>query len=72
MKSSFVFGATSAALLLLSACASNSSRYSLERRFDVDQQYVDAVNHASRLAGVRVTWVNPPIKRVANEGESGN
>lgn len=72
MKRSFVFGAISAALLMLSACASNSSRYSLEQKFDVDQHYVATVNNASRLAGVRVTWVNPPTKRVATEVATDN
>ncbi len=73
MKQSFVLGAVSAALLLLSGCAnSGSSRYVKEHKFVVDQEYVNAVDHASRQAGVRVTWVNPPTKRVPVDGDTSN
>ncbi len=73
MKHNFVLGAGSVVLLLLSGCASNgSSRYTTEQKFVVDQYYVDAVNHASRQAGVHVTWVNPPTKRVALGSERDN
>ena len=52
-------------ILVLAGCASNgSSRFAKEEKFVVDQAYVDAVNQVSRQTGVRVTWVNPPTKRV--------
>lgn len=73
MKQTFGLAAVSLALLLLSGCASNaSSRYATEQKFVVDQHYVDAVNHANRQAGVRVTWVNPPTKRAALGSERDN
>lgn len=57
-------------LVILSGCASGGdSRYAREYKFVVDQEYVNAVDYASRQNGVRVTWVNPPTKRVpADEG----
>ncbi|HMM65579.1 MAG TPA: hypothetical protein PKC03_01440 [Dokdonella sp.] len=52
-------------LVILCGCASDgSSRYAREHKFVIDQAYVNAVNHASRQNGVRVTWVNPPTRRV--------
>lgn len=73
MKKTFVFGAISTGLVLLSGCASNgSSRYANQQRFVVDQAYVDAVDHASRRAGVQVTWVNPPTKRMSVAADSTN
>jgi hypothetical protein len=52
-------------VLVLAGCASNGgSRFAKEEKFVVDQAYVDAVNHVSRQTGVRVTWINPPTKRV--------
>ncbi|MEP6882682.1 MAG: hypothetical protein ABI866_11860 [Dokdonella sp.] len=73
MKQTFVLGTIPIALLLVSACAnSGNTRYATEQKFVVDQQYVDAVNHASRQAGVRVTWVNPPTKRVPAGGDTSN
>ncbi len=73
MKQTFVFGAISVGLVLLSGCASNgSSRYANQQRFVVDQAYVDAVDQASRRASVQVTWVNPPTKRLSVDGDSAN
>ncbi len=51
-------------LVVLCGCASNGSRYANEDKFVIDQEYVNAVNYASRQNGVRVTWVNPPTRRV--------
>ncbi|SFM96202.1 hypothetical protein [Dokdonella immobilis] len=57
--------ATAVFILVLAGCASNGgSRFVKEEKFVVDTEYVDAVNHVSRQTGVRVTWVNPPTKRV--------
>lgn len=52
-------------LVVLGGCASNgSSRFANnENKFEIDQEYVNAVNTLSRQNGVRVTWVNPPTKR---------
>lgn len=51
-------------LVALCGCASSgNSRYANEKLV-VDQEYVQAVDHASRQSGVRVTWINPPTKRV--------
>ena len=73
MKQIFVLSVISGALLLLSGCASSGdTRYATVQKFVVDQQYVDAVNYASRQAGVRVTWVNPPTKRVPVGGDTSN
>lgn len=73
MKQTLVLGATTLALLMLSACASSGgSRYGAEQRIVVDQAYVDAVDHASRRAGVRVMWINPPTKRVPVDDDVGN
>lgn len=70
MKQTLVLGAISALLLLLSGCASSrDTRFANERKFVIDQEYVDAVDYASRQAGVRVTWVNPPTKRVPVDGD---
>ena len=55
-------------ILVLAGCASNgSSRFAKEEKFVVDQEYVDAVNHVSRQTGVRVTWINPPTRRVPDD-----
>ena len=73
MKQTFVLGTVLIVLLLLSGCANSGyTRYATKQKIVVDQQYVDAVNHASRQAGVRVTWVNPPTKRVQAEGDPAN
>jgi uncharacterized protein YcfL len=72
MKRQF-FSAVAVVLLVLPGCASNSgSRFAKEEKFVVDQAYVDAVNYASRQSGVRVTWVNPPTKRVPIDGDTSN
>jgi hypothetical protein len=56
-------------VLVLAGCASDGNgRYAKKEVFVVDQAYVDAVNHVSRQTGVRVTWVNPPTKRVPVDG----
>jgi len=60
-----LFCAAAVCLLVLPGCASTGeSRFSNDAKFVVDQEYVDAVNSASRKMGVRVTWVNPPTIRV--------
>ncbi|HPG94974.1 MAG TPA: hypothetical protein PLR28_10510 [Dokdonella sp.] len=62
-----------AVLMVLPGCASNgNSRYAAEKKFVVDQDYVDAVNEASRRNGVRVTWVNPPTRRAPIDGDTSN
>jgi hypothetical protein len=72
MKRQF-YSAVAVVLLVLPACASNSgSRYAKEEKFVVDQAYVDAVNKVSRQTGVRVTWVNPPTRRVPVDGDTSN
>lgn len=51
------------ASLLLAACASTpetASQPGSSASQDVDLVYVEAVNRASRQAGVRVVWINPP------------
>jgi len=54
---------------LLAACASTprtdlaaDSRPMPEGQYQVDQRYVESVERASRTAGVRVVWINPPRK----------
>jgi hypothetical protein len=72
MKRQF-YSAVAVVLLVLPGCASNSgSRYAKEEKFVVDQAYVDAVNKVSRQTGVRVTWVNPPTRRVPVDGDTSN
>jgi ABC-type oligopeptide transport system substrate-binding subunit len=72
MKRQF-FSAVAVVLMVLPGCASNSgSRYASEKKYVVDQAYVNAVNYASRQSGVRVTWVNPPTKRVPVDGDASN
>ena len=58
-----------AATGLLAACATMPranpaavSKQGADGRYSVDQQYVEAVERASRAAGVRVVWINPPRK----------
>lgn len=58
-----------AAVLSLAACASTprsdlvaSADQANPGDYAVDQRYVEAVERASRTAGVRVVWVNPPRK----------
>lgn len=66
-----LFCAAAICLVVLPGCASTGeSRFSNDSKYVVDQDYVDAVNYASRQKGVRVTWVNPPMVRV--EKESGD
>lgn len=52
--------------LLFAACASTPKAGlagASANRFAVDQDYVAAVERASRSAGVKVVWVNPPRTR---------
>ncbi len=61
------------ALLALCACASTSAQLAQapqaepaatsERAGRIDQQYVAQVEHIAKLRGVRVQWVNPPVKQ---------
>lgn len=54
------------ASLLLAACASGSTaqlKHGAAGMNDVDAAYVAAVESASKSAGVRVVWVNPPRNR---------
>lgn len=52
------------ASLLLAACASTPETASQTGTtglgFAVDTAYVEAVNRASKEAGVTVVWINPP------------
>jgi hypothetical protein len=58
-----MFCATAVFVVVLSGCASDGgSRYAQHKKFVVDEEYVAAVNYLSRQKGVRVTWVNPPVK----------
>jgi len=68
-----MFCAAAVLMLVLPGCASNgNSRFAAESKFVVDQDYVDAVNQTSRQLGVKVTWVNPPTRRVPIEGGTSN
>lgn len=64
--------ATAAALL--AACASTPRTelaaapvHAGDGLQDLDHEYVGAVERASRTAGVRVVWVNPPRKTEAED-----
>ncbi|MBW8367215.1 MAG: hypothetical protein K0M70_05075 [Arenimonas sp.] len=56
--------------LFLAACASTPRTASAppapSSSVAVDQDYVDAVHRATRKAGIRVVWVNPPLE---NDGD---
>ncbi|HET9032980.1 MAG TPA: hypothetical protein VFN25_08750 [Dokdonella sp.] len=68
-----LFSVVTVFLMVLPGCASTgSSRYADKGLFTIDQEYVDTVDRTSRQLGVRVTWVNPPTKRVPVEGETSN
>lgn len=69
MKRFLVFGAVATSVLFLSACASSNSRFAKEEVFEIDHEYVAAVSHAGRQQGVRITWVNPPVKRVESKSD---
>ena len=56
-------------LVVLCGCASSGNSRYADEKFVVDQEYVQAVNHMSRQSGVRVTWINPPTKRVAVDSD---
>lgn len=61
-----------AAGLALAACATtDTARHDVRpSRFETDEAYVAAVENATRKAGVRVFWVNPPQVRV--DAEAGD
>lgn len=60
-----------AAGLAPGACATtDTARYDVPAsKFETDEAYVSAVESATRKAGVRVFWVNPPQVRVDAEAE---
>jgi len=61
------------AFIILSAGCSSQGKHSGAALYEVDQDYVDAVNRQARMGGmnkVDVYWVNPPVKRkVDNNNE---
>jgi hypothetical protein len=69
MKRSMSCAAAVFLVLLLAACASTRPSRIAHEKIVVDQEYVQAVNYSSRQSGVRVTWVNPPTKRVPIDSE---
>lgn len=50
------------ASLALSGCATLDAPEPVAKRAEINQQYVGAVERASRRQSVRVIWVNPPTK----------
>jgi outer membrane murein-binding lipoprotein Lpp len=72
MKKILVLGSVATSLLLMAGCTSSSSRFVKEDKFEIDHEYVDAVSQAARQMGVRITWVNPPTKRVVEESDISN
>jgi len=56
-------------LVVLCGCASGGGNRYASEQIVVDHEYVQAVNDVSRKSGVRVTWVNPPTKRVPADSE---
>ena len=50
------------ASLTLSGCAVLDAPEPVGKRAEIDQQYVGAVERASRRQSVRVIWVNPPTR----------
>lgn len=72
MKQVLVLVTVAASVLFLAGCASSSSRFAKEDKFEIDHEYVAAVSQAGRQLGVRITWVNPPTKRVERKSEINN
>jgi hypothetical protein len=64
MKRSMSCAAAVFLVVMLAGCASTRTSRIADEKIVVDQEYVQAVNYASRQSGVRVTWINPPTKRV--------
>lgn len=61
----------SAFTLLLTGCSSRSE-HSGFGLYEIDRNYVDAVNHEARMgrtSRVDVYWVNPPVKRKTGYNE---
>ena len=50
------------ASMALSGCAVLDAPEPVAKRAEIDQQYVGAVERASRRQSVRVIWVNPPTR----------
>lgn len=64
-KSAVRIAALAAAALALAGCAAPDARYEQSRqaRADgVDYARMAAINHAARMKGVEVVWVNPPYR----------
>ena len=58
-------GLAALSLVLVAGCASNDQaiRTVDPKDLSADQAYVAAVEQASRRAGVRVVWINPPTRK---------
>lgn len=72
MKSARLLLAAATALALAACATTDTARYDVQpSKFETDTAYVAAVENATRKAGVRVFWVNPPQVRVdaGAEGE---
>lgn len=69
MKQILVLSALATSILLLAGCSSSSSRFAKKDKFEIDHEYVAAVSHAGRQQGVRITWINPPTKKVESKSE---
>ncbi|MEZ5463053.1 hypothetical protein [Dokdonella sp.] len=72
MKQILVLGSVAVSVLLMAGCTSSSSRFVKQDKFEIDHEYVAAVSEAGRQMGVRITWVNPPTKRVVDESDISN
>lgn len=68
MKAFLSFAVVSSTLLLLTACASTGTAYEKapmqHESVVTDNTYVSVVEHIAKQRGTRVTWVNPPKKRI--------
>jgi hypothetical protein len=63
-------GCTLAAIVVgLAGCASTSEYASIapstDSSFVTDTKYIATVEELAKHRGIRVKWVNPPVKRVA-------
>lgn len=72
MKQNLVLGATAVSLLLLSACTNGTSRFVKQNQFDIDYEYVAAVEQTGHKKGVRIMWMHPPTKQVLAESDIRN
>ena len=67
MRMSLILVPAALAGLALSGCAATNPVEPTAKNYEVDMQYVAAVERSAKRMPLTIIWVNPPEKKAAKE-----